>query len=210
MDCNMPELDGFGATAAIRKLEAEKQAARRVRIIALTANALAGERERCLAAGMDDYIAKPFTTQQLYHALLASVPGGGGGGGAPASAAPPAPSAFNPAMLEQLCNDLDRASVADMVGDFLKEFPDRLKEIHRLHDVRQWPDLERAAHSLKGLAALFGFQSLSERFLAVEDAAEIADQGRVREALAVLDVPANAAAQQLRDWLKSTRVRSAE
>jgi len=208
MDCNMPELDGFGATAAIRKIEAEKQVARRVRIIALTANALAGERERCLAAGMDDYISKPFTTQQLYDALLASAPAGKGGG--TAAVAAPVASSFNPAMLEQLCSDLDRASVADMVGDFLKEFPDRLKEIHRLHDAGQWPDLERAAHSLKGLSALFGFQNLSERFLAVEDAAEVADEGRVREALAVLDVPANAAAQQLRDWLKSTRVRSAE
>ena len=210
MDCNMPELDGFGATAAIRKIETEKQVARRVRIIALTANALAGERERCLAAGMDDYISKPFTTQQLYDALLASAPGGRGGGGTPASAAAPAAGSFNPTMLEQLCSDLDRASVADMVGDFLTEFPDRLKEIHRLHDAGQWPDLERAAHSLKGLAALFGFQRLSERFLAIEDAAEVADEGRVREALAVLDEPANAAAHQLRDWLKSIRSRSAE
>ena len=197
MDCNMPELDGFEATAAIRKIEAEKKVARPVRIIALTANALVGERERCLAAGMDDYIAKPFTTQQLYNALLAAVPA------APGDAA----EKFDPARLEQLCTELDRSAVADMVGDFLNEFPDRLAEIHRLEAAGQWPELERAAHSLKGLVALFGFKKLSERFLAIEDAAEAANAENVKAALAVLDEPAGIAAQQLRDWLKSSRSR---
>ena len=199
MDCNMPELDGFEATAAIRKIEAEKKVARPVRIIALTANALVGERERCLAAGMDDYIAKPFTTQQLYNALLAAVPSGG----------TPAAETFNPVRLEQLCNELERASVVDMVGDFLNEFPDRLAEIHRLAEAGKWPELERAAHSLKGLTALFGFPPLSEKFLAIEDAAEVADAPRVQAALAVLDEPAQAAAQQLRGWLKDSRSRPA-
>ncbi len=198
MDCNMPGLDGFEATAAIRKIEAEKNVARRVRIIALTANALVGERERCLAAGMDDYIAKPFTTQQLYHALLAAVP--------PATGE--AAERFDPARLEQLCNELERAAVVDMVADFLDEFPDRLAEIRRLQGAGQWPELERAAHSLKGLAALFGFQKLSEKFLAIEDGAEAADAGRVASALAVLDEHAGPAAQQLRDWLKNNRSRS--
>ena len=208
MDCNMPELDGFGATAAIRKIEAEKNVARPVRIIALTANALVGERERCLAAGMNDYIAKPFTTQQLYQALLASLPSasGGGVGGSPASGA----ESFNSGRLEQLCTELDRSAVADMVADFLTEFPDRLKEIHRLNGIGQWPELERAAHSLKGLTALFGFPKLSERFLAIEDTAGVADAAKVKEALALMDEPANAAAKQLRSWLKSTRSRSAE
>jgi PAS domain S-box-containing protein len=212
MDCNMPELDGFGATAAIRKLEAEKPAGRPVRIIALTANALVGERERCLAAGMDDYIAKPFTTQQLYHALLAAVPAdvAGASGAGEAVGSVPVAENFNPARLEQLCAELDRASVADMVGDFLTEFPARLAEIHRLNDAGQWPDLERAAHSLKGLAALFGFPKLSERFLAIEDAAEAADAAKVIEAVAGLDQPAGIAAEQLRGWLKSTRSRTAE
>jgi signal transduction histidine kinase/CheY-like chemotaxis protein/HPt (histidine-containing phosphotransfer) domain-containing protein len=209
MDCNMPELDGFGATAAIRKIEAEKKVARPVRIIALTANALVGERERCLAAGMDDYIAKPFTTQQLYQALLASTPSEIKGGGDVASEAP-AGKVFNPARLEQLCTELDRAAVADMVGDFLTEFPARLAEIHRLNETAKWPELERAAHSLKGLAALFGFPKLSERFLAIEDSAEVADIGKVKDAMVGLDDPANTAAQQLRDWLKSTRHRSGE
>jgi PAS domain S-box-containing protein len=207
MDCNMPELDGFGATAAIRKIEAENNITRPVRIIALTANALVGERERCLAAGMDDYIAKPFTTQQLYHALLASVPSSGGEGG---GVNPMGAYNFNPARLEQLCTELDRSAVADMVGDFLTEFPARLTEIHRLNSAAQWPELERAAHSLKGLTALFGFQTLSQRFLAIEDSAEAADAALVKEALGRLDEPANAAAQQLRGWLKSTRSRSGE
>ena len=73
MDCNMPVLDGLEATAAIRKLEAERKVAAPVRIIALTANALAGERERCLAAGMNEYISKPFTAQQLFDALVGAL-----------------------------------------------------------------------------------------------------------------------------------------
>jgi PAS domain S-box-containing protein len=198
MDCNMPELDGFGATAAIRKMEAEQKVARRVRIIALTANALAGERERCAAAGMDDYIAKPFTAQQLYQALLAAVPARGTDAGGPAGD-------FNPARLEQLCAELDRSEVAEMVGDFLADFPARLAEIQRLADASQWPDLERAAHSLKGLASLFGFQRLSDQFLAIEDGAEAADAARVKAALAGLAESVNAAAEQLRGWLTKGR-----
>jgi PAS domain S-box-containing protein len=196
MDCNMPELDGFGATAAIRKLEAEHPVAHPVRIIALTANALAGERERCLAAGMDDYISKPFTSQQLYQALLAAVPATSPDPGVDADT-------FSPARLEQLSSELDRPAVAEMVGDFLADFPLRLEELQRLFDAAQWPDLERAAHSLKGLAALFGSQKLSEHFLAIEDAAEAADAPRAKAALAVLPPVAKAAAEQFRAWLKS-------
>ena len=199
MDCNMPELDGFGATAAIRKLEADQQVTRPVRIIALTANALVGERERCLAAGMDDYIAKPFTTQQLYHALLAAVPAEAG------TANASTPGNFNPARLEQLCTELDRSAVASMVGDFLSEFPGRLADISRLCTAAKWPELERAAHSLKGLTALFGFHKLSERFLAIEDAAEAADSTRSQEAIALIDEPSKIAARQLGGWLAKVR-----
>jgi CheY-like chemotaxis protein len=77
MDCQMPEMDGFAATVAIRSREVEVNAeraaaglpARRLPVVALTANAMEGDRERCLTAGMDDYLAKPFKKPELVRVL---------------------------------------------------------------------------------------------------------------------------------------------
>lgn len=76
MDCQMPELDGFAATSLIRDAENATIAPpkRRVPIIALTARAIEGDRDRCLAAGMDDYLAKPFTKKELLQVLMRWLP----------------------------------------------------------------------------------------------------------------------------------------
>ncbi|MCK5069375.1 MAG: response regulator, partial [Desulfocapsa sp.] len=73
MDCQMPVMDGYEATVKIRKKSSGKEM-EYVPIVALTAHAMKGDRERCLAVGMDDYIAKPFDEQQLARVLLKWVP----------------------------------------------------------------------------------------------------------------------------------------
>jgi CheY-like chemotaxis protein len=71
MDCQMPVMDGFEATRRIREAQA---GARRVPILAMTANAMEGDRERCMAAGMDDYLPKPVTLDALRTALQRWLP----------------------------------------------------------------------------------------------------------------------------------------
>ena len=74
MDIHMPEMDGFEATGQIRAREREAQSDKRVPIIALTANAMKGDREKCLAAGMNDYLAKPIKASDLYAVVLRNAP----------------------------------------------------------------------------------------------------------------------------------------
>lgn len=66
MDCQMPDMDGYEAT---RRIRSSSYASSRVRIIAMTANAMQGDREKCLTAGMDDYISKPFKIEDLRRVL---------------------------------------------------------------------------------------------------------------------------------------------
>jgi CheY-like chemotaxis protein len=77
----MPELDGFEATRRIRELEERREIQVHIPIVALTANAMQEDRERCLRAGMDDYISKPVSIDQLIHTLAKWAPQTADGGG---------------------------------------------------------------------------------------------------------------------------------
>jgi CheY-like chemotaxis protein len=194
MDCNMPELDGYGATAAIRQLEAALPRPRHTRIVALTANALMGERERCLAAGMDDYLTKPFTAHQLEETLRATpvrTPVGGA----------TQDTLLDLGRLEELCRDLDSAAVREMTGEFANELPARMAELEQLCAEQRWLELQRQAHSLKGVAASFGLQLLAQYSLGVEEAAAKADADSARPAIEKLLMAITPTTKSLQNWI---------
>jgi signal transduction histidine kinase/DNA-binding response OmpR family regulator len=144
MDVQMPEMDGFQATAAIREREAGS--GRRLPIIALTAHAMTGDRERCLAAGMDFYLTKPVRTGDLYETLEAAVP-------RPAPA--PARLAFDATETLTRLGD-DHALLAEMVGLFKAESARMLTAIRDSVASGDASALARSSHAMNGSVANFG------------------------------------------------------
>ena len=172
MDCQMPNLDGYGATAAIRAREQEQPGARRIPVIALTANAMEGDRERCLAAGMDDYLAKPLRSAELYAVLQRwHAPG------ATTAELPrilPAEVADSP--LDARTLDGIRALQREGTPDLLRKIVDLYLsaapgQIEQLHAAVQQGDAGaalRAAHGLKSSSANVGALALAACFKELE------------------------------------------
>ena len=174
MDCQMPVMDGYAATRAIRTAEAEHLIAggQRLRIIAMTANAMRGDREKCLSAGMDDYIAKPIDPSDLARALAT--------GTGPSPLAQPSVRTGVEAGLELLHNEFGRESAVELIEAFLHDTPARLSDLHRLAVGNDHRTLARTAHSMVGSAGIFGLHSLRELARAIElkvNAGEIANIG---------------------------------
>jgi CheY-like chemotaxis protein len=161
MDLQMPELDGFEATAAIR--EDEKNTGKHMPIVAVTAHAMKGDRERCLAAGMDGYIAKPIQSKELY-AEIERVTG--------TLARESAPKAtLNVVFDEQMLRE--RVDHSDsLLRELIKLFQaDHKRLLGELRDAVRAEDacsLERAAHSLRGAAAAFAAEPASRAALRLE------------------------------------------
>ena len=207
MDCQMPEMDGFEATREIRKREAARPSAalKRVRIIALTANALKGDRERCLAAGMDGYLSKPFTTQQLSEALQQSSAPSSQPPATPGHPAPPAPNGFDPQRPAQLCADLGDEGVLAIIEDFLQDLPQRAVEMETLAAAGQFEELARLAHSLQGIGRSLGLEGFSAELRVLEQAATAGDTAAVARLMRSLPGGVEKSIAAIREWLAARR-----
>jgi two-component system, sensor histidine kinase and response regulator len=182
MDCQMPELDGYEATRRIRRFEAADSGPDEppVYVIAMTANAMEGDREGCLAAGMNDYVSKPVKLPELQAALHRAV------GRVQPRAKPPPPSTergpteplIDPAVFEPLrsLGEPGEANpLAELLTLFMKDTPRRLESIKAAVLASNAVALREAAHSLKGTASNLGARRLARLCARVETLAK-ADQ----------------------------------
>ncbi|MDH5305705.1 MAG: ATP-binding protein [Myxococcales bacterium] len=185
MDCQMPVLDGFAATAAIRRREAEAGGGERIPIVALTANAVEGDRERCVASGMDDYLSKPFRLEAL-HALLARWLGEPGEAQAPrpelpaerreeAAGEPARRSAEAPpldaAVLESLRGILGargERGLADLFAVYRSSAVEQMEDLARAVEAGDAEGINACAHALKSSSRNVGASALGELFAELE------------------------------------------
>jgi CheY-like chemotaxis protein/HPt (histidine-containing phosphotransfer) domain-containing protein len=157
MDIEMPEMDGVEAT---RRIIATYPEDKRPKIIAVTANAMEGDRERFIAAGMSDYVSKPIRVDALVRAMQASL------GAAPVKTEdvmPETSSGLDPKALSQLLDVIggDREAFRDLVQSLLDEGPGLVQTMERVVAANDPDMLRRAAHTLKGSAADFGAVTLA-------------------------------------------------
>jgi CheY-like chemotaxis protein len=175
-------MDGLEATAAIRQLE--QTTGRRVPIIAMTANAMKGDRERCLGAGMDGYLAKPIRANELYATVEAVTPGAAPAEEAPATAESPDGVLDWEAAVQRVGGRSDL--LRKMVKVFLQECGKLMPAIRRAIDEGDAPVLRRLAHSLKGSADTFAAQAAVAAAWRLETMGrdgELADGGKAFDAL---------------------------
>ncbi len=173
MDCQMPELDGLAATRAIRAAESAGGAGCPLHIIAMTANAMSGDREACLAAGMNDYISKPVRMDVLRDTLLAVArQRAGSAGTTPGAPSGPGPSPSAELVdrgLRALEDEFGPEAALELLDSFLRDTPERLAELSRPDALADPGGMARGAHSLAGSAGIFGLDALRHHGLEIED-----------------------------------------
>jgi PAS domain S-box-containing protein len=191
MDVQMPEMDGYEATREIRRREGD---ALRTPIIAMTANALRGDREKALEAGMDDYVSKPVKSEELRAVLGRWIPqqgapeddtrepdgtplaSGGGGGESPLD--------------EDVLADLDKVGpdfFSGLVRIFLRDTPPRLASLDEVIESGDWDTVKGTCHALKGSCSAVGGSKMAEICAELREAGVAEDVLRAVEVLRQLE-----------------------
>jgi two-component system, sensor histidine kinase and response regulator len=160
MDLQMPVMDGFEATAAIRLRE--KSTGLHIPIIALTAHAMHGDKEKCMEAGMDDYLTKPIKREELLSILTRWCT---------ASADMGRDEVISREHLQEITSDDDEEFFRELLQDFLNDAEEKLKDLKTAISASDLETISRVAHSLKGMSRTIGGSKVSVAWDKVEKAA---------------------------------------
>jgi two-component system, sensor histidine kinase and response regulator len=193
MDCHMPEMDGFEATRAIR-LRERSSTGRRIPIIALTANAMAKDREECLNAGMDDHLSKPFNMLALQELLERWMPQGGASQTEAVALAAQATAKAAEVLDRQVLDQLGKVRtngkaelLARVINLYLTESPKLIEKLKHAAGTGDASQMASSAHSLKSCSANVGASILSRYCADVEASARRADTEEARSMVAKIE-----------------------
>ena len=207
MDVQMPEMDGMEATAAIRARE--KTSGTHLPIIAVTAHAMKGDRERYLGGGMDGYVSKPIRPDALFSELARLVPGAAAQEAQPATLpatmeAGPAAALDRSALLDRVEGDMEL--LGDIIELFKEDSVRQIAAIREAIDKKQPDAVRRGAHTLKGTCGNLGTPEAAATAFELEKLAAAGDLSHAHESLRLLDEQIQRAGRLL-DNLKQECVR---
>ncbi|HEV7499075.1 MAG TPA: PAS domain S-box protein, partial [Vicinamibacteria bacterium] len=194
MDCQMPHMDGFKATAFIREREG---LSRHTPIVALTASVTAEDRQRCLAAGMDDYLSKPVPREALATALRKWIPTAGTPPPVEHAATPSALPTSHP--LRVLEAHAGPRALGEIIDVFLQTIPRRLDDLRQAHARGDADAIRAVAHSLKGASAQIGARGMADICVQVEAVVRSGDVSALSDLLTELEADYAVVSASLRD-----------
>jgi len=211
MDCQLPGMDGFDATRRLRALEGPL---RRSVVVAMTASAMPGDRDKCLEAGMDDYVPKPIDPAELDAVLRRWISRARPGTGSAAAEGPE--TAVTPidegvlAGLRAFENSGSPGFLKDVIDRFLQSLPRRLASLREASEAEDAPTLERGAHGFKTSCATLGARRMSALCVQIEALARAGSTEGSAELLAALGVESERVREALEAQVRPSSVERKE